>query len=132
MPLEIIPLGEQYLIRGVYHIMTFDPRVMLVQWSAIFSATETSDNTVLRTGKLPPYSAVDRSYFLTQLAVGSGRRSREVMSILGVDRNTGEITARHDFPEVRDLRVLIDHSRDRLFVMGRGEKRTVDVSAWSL
>ncbi len=132
LPLEIRPEGEQYIIRGMHHIMTFDPRVMLVQWSAIFSPTEAPDTTILTTGNLPPYSFEDRSYYLTELLVGSGRRSREILTLLGIDRLSGEVMSRHDFPEVKDPGVMVDHARDRLFFMARGEKRTVNVAGYTL
>ena len=132
LPLAIRPEGEQYIIRGLHHIMTFDPRVMLVQWSAIFSPTEAPDETILVTGKLPPYSSEDRSYYLTELLVGSGRRSQEIMTLLGVDRTTGEVMARHDFPDVRDPVVMVDHARDKLYFMARGEKRTVNIAGYTL
>ena len=132
LPLEIRPEGEQYIIRGLHHIMTFDPRVMLVQWSAIFSPTESPETTFLTTGNLPPYSFEDRSYYLTELLAGSGKRGREIMTLLGVDRITGEVTSRHDFPEVKDPVVMVDHARDRLFFMARGEKRTVNVAGYTL
>ena len=131
LPLEISPKGEEYVIRGIQHMMTFDPRVMLVQWSVIVSDANPVDRTIVETGHLPPISALNRSYFLTTLRLGSGRRTRETLSLLGLRRKDGKVMARQDI-QAKKPTVLIDHQRDRLFVMHSGKKKTVNIQAYSL
>ena len=91
LPVDIGMHGEEVVVRGQSHIMTFDPRVMLVQWSAIFSKTEVQDRTLLRTGRLPMFSQKDVSYYLTEMPVGRGRDNRDQFMILGLAREDGKV-----------------------------------------
>lgn len=131
LPIEIREKGEEIVLRGQHHIMTFDPRVMLTQWSVIFSATNPGDRTLLGKGRLPPYSARGRSYFLTELNIGSGRHSRVVLSLLGINRKDGKVMARQDIYGKKP-RFLIDHANDRLIRIIKGRKKRLTFQALSL
>lgn len=131
LPIEIREKGEEIIVRGQHHIMTFDPRVMLTQWSVIFSATNPEDRTLLRRGHLPVYSDKNRSYFLTELNVGAGRRSRVVLSLLGISKKDGKVLTRQDIGGKKP-RFLIDHAHDRLIRIIRGKKRSLTFRAISL
>jgi len=131
LPVDISILGEEVVVRGQSHIMTFDPRVMLVQWSAIFSKTEVADRTLLRTGSLPTFSQKDVSYYLTEMPVGRGRDNRDQFMILGIAREDGKVRSRLDIPG-KDPRLLIDHGRDLVYVMQEGRKNSMQMTAHSL
>ena len=131
LPIDITLKGEELVVRGQSHIMTFDPRVMLVQWSAIFSETDPSDRTLLSTGGLPDYSQKDVSYYLTEMSVGRGRSNRDQFMILGMNKEDGKVVSRLDVPG-KDPRLLIDHDRDLVYVMQDGRRKSMNLTAYSL
>ena len=131
LPIDIRLQGEEVVIRGQSHIMTFDPRVMLVQWSAIFSDTEPSDRTLLNTGALPVFSEKDRSYYLTEMSVGRGRKNHDQMIILGLAKEDGKVKSRLDIPGKKP-RMLIDHDRDLIYVIREGKKKSMHLTAYAL
>ena len=131
LPIDISMNGEEIVVRGQSHIKTFDPRVMMVQWSAIFSDTDPSDRTLLATGGLPQFSQKDISYYLTEMSVGRGRSNHDQFILLGIAKEDGKVKSRLDI-HGKDPQVIIDHGRDLVYVMNDGRKRSMQLTAYAL
>lgn len=133
LPLETRaqPKGREVILRGQHSVLAFDPKVRLIQWSAIFGATGLGDVHLLKTGQLPDYSLKGRSYYLTVLEDGKNKRRRQILSLLGVSRRSGKVVSRTDIGG-KDPKFLIDHERDRMFRFVPGKKKTVTIVAYGL
>jgi outer membrane protein assembly factor BamB len=125
LPLDSDRLEHDVIIRGQHHILAYDPELRIIQWSSLFGDAEIDDPEVLRTGLLPGWSGKGRAYFLTIMEEGKGRRSREILSLFGVDPLTSRIVSRLDIPGKKP-RFHLDAVRDRIILISyeRKQKRT--------
>lgn len=125
LPLDSDRLEHDVIIRGQHHILAYDPELRIIQWSSLFADAEIDDPEVLRTGLLPGWSGKGRAYFLTIMEEGKGRRSREILSLFGVDPLTSRIVSRLDIPGKKP-RFHLDAGRDRIILTSyeRKQKRT--------
>lgn len=119
LTLEDMPLnasvGELDLIlRGQHHIMAFDPDINLLQWSILFGDPDIMDRQLAEHGEMPTFSEGRDSWYVTLIQEGRGRRTRDVLTVLGVNWNTGRIMSRIDFDK-DDTNIYLDHKAGRLY-----------------
>jgi len=113
LPLDTDRLQHDVIIRGQHHIMAYDPELRIIQWSTLFGDAELTDPQIQRSGLLPGWSAKGRSYYLTVMEEGRGRRLREILTLFGVDPLTNRIVSREAIPGKKP-RFFVDAERDRL------------------
>jgi outer membrane protein assembly factor BamB len=113
LPLDSDRLRHDVIIRGRHHILAYDPELRIIQWSTLFGDAELTDPQLQRTGLLPGWSAKGRSYYLTIMEEGRGRRLQQILTLFGVDPLTDRIVSRQSI-EGKKPRFFIDAERDRL------------------